>query len=127
MCALVARTFGFEPREVEEEMGFPEVQFRFVDALKITRRQQGVLATSIIGAVGAFFVKSGEKTMLEEWDADIEKLSQALGDIPEQDSGHAESEARSKAQLEDWRHAQVLREMLASRKANHTRTTIGGI
>lgn len=66
---------GFEPEYVEGEMGIPELQLRFLDCLKIMKRNQQMQALVFVGSIGSFLVKKEQKTLFEELQSEIEKIA----------------------------------------------------
>ncbi len=119
MC-LTLIAFGFEPQKVEEEMGSPELQLRFMDCLKLIRRQQQMQATTLIGFVGSFLAKEGQKTIIEEINNDIAKLSSMTGNLQvmqdSQDTMTDEERQKEEQQLIQKMYAQR-ESFIAHRKA----------
>ena len=85
--ALLLIGFGFEPHKVYYEMGIAEFNYHFVTAIKLLRRAQQIQASTLIGTIGTFFVKSGEKTIIEMLQEDIEELAEIFVEkTPERDN-----------------------------------------
>jgi len=115
MCLVIASVGKFDPLYVENEMGFPEMQIRFLDCLKIIKRQQQLQAMTLVGAVGSFLVSKGQKTMFEEIEIEIEKIA-SLTDGANETRSPEEDKIRQAKKLKD---AYELREaFMQSRKNN---------
>lgn len=110
MC-LVLVSFGYDSRKVENEMGGPELQLRFMDCLKLLRRQQQMQAMTMIGTVGSFLAKNKQKTILEEINDDIAHIDALTGHrAVEKEIDTRTPEQRKKDQDAFLRNAALARE-----------------
>lgn len=94
--------FGYEPHVVEQEWGIAEFEMRFMDCLKLMRRQQQLQASTLLSAVGSLFVKKGEKTFFESIDDDIKSINIILGEtgLPKQITIESEGKGPKKWEID---------------------------
>jgi len=64
-------------------MGIAELNYHFLTVMVITRRTQQLQAATLMGTVGSFFVKEGEKTIIETLQEDIDNLKGVTKSIEE--------------------------------------------
>jgi len=118
-------SLGYESQKVAQEMAGPELQLRFLDCLKLLRRQQQMQATTLIGSVGAFLVKKKDKTILEEINDEIASINALSGDCEAEVKQKQEltEEQQKKCQEEFLKKAVLDREkFIARRKAGKVKS-----
>jgi len=109
--------FGYESHNVEQTWGIAEFEVRFMDCLKLMRRQQQLQASTLLNTVGSLFVKKGEKTFFENIDSDIESINIMLGEsgIPKQITIESKTKGPKKWEID----AMKMRESFMNAKAEN--------
>ena len=82
--ALVA--IGFKPDHVYLKMGMAEFNLHFITAMKMQKRVLQMQSATFLGSVGCFFLKKGEKTIIEKLGQEIKQLDLLLGCKPKKAS-----------------------------------------
>ena len=77
--ALLLVRFGFEEKRVFVEMGQAEFMYHFYTCLKLLARERQLQSSMLISSVGTFFLKKGQKTILEELNEDMLALDEIFG------------------------------------------------
>lgn len=74
---------------METNWSLPELEMRFLDYLKIYRRQQMMQSMTFMKTIATFFIKNGEQSFFEEVIEDIKMINENIG------------ESRSKEEIEE--------------------------
>ena len=90
--------FGFDPHHVEQEMGVPELELRFLDCLKLMRRQQQMQSLTLLSSIGSLLVKKGQQTFVEMLNDEIAEVNRILGETDEDLDRRSEAEIEAENQ-----------------------------
>ena len=77
--ALVLINIGFKPDHVYYRMGMAEFNLHFITAMKVIKRAQQMQSATFMGSIGSFFVKKGQKTIIETLGEEIKMFDLMVG------------------------------------------------
>lgn len=90
---MVLVSVGFDADYVERGMGIAELEYRFFRAMKLLAQTQKASSSVLMGSIGSFFVKKGERTIIEhlndqlcEIDSLFQMESEEMGEFKKTES-----------------------------------------
>lgn len=100
-------------------MGIPELTIRFLDSMKIVKRQQLLQAEGFVQSIGSFFAANGDKTFFEITEEGLARTNAILGEN-EHDVDKKENSAPRVMSKEEIEYQKSVREKIVAMRINGT-------